>query len=206
VTGNRIDEVYPEGIGEAVAISLNDTTLDCTIEGNVAKNAKRPATGRSIGIWVGTSTKPERRPALAIERNVVTGYDYAFFAPRELRRAVVRNDFAVFCPPADRGGYDGAKRANAFGKALKCLDTPAELKKLAAQGDATWTVRLAQAYIEQVWTGDFPWTTWAPPATRPRCADYKRARELLDPLAAAGDLNAKAQRARLAPLMRGCDG
>lgn len=45
VTGNELTEIYPEGVGEAVAISMTDATDRCSIEGNVIANDGRRSMG-----------------------------------------------------------------------------------------------------------------------------------------------------------------
>lgn len=207
VAQNRVTDVYPEGVGEAVAISLSSIPRGCDVRDNIVHNNRAPEYGRAIGMWVGTTPRLASPAALQVTGNRVTGYDYAIFAPRELRRGVARNRFAVHCLPDDTRGDNVFVRQNTFRQLETCGDTPDALAKLAEGGDAAWTVRLAAAYIEQQWTGDFPWTDWNAPdaqTVQRRCPDYARARKLLEPLVERGVAAAADQMKRLESAAHAC--
>jgi hypothetical protein len=188
---NRIAEIYPDGISEAVAIAFNDPPSSCQVSGNDISNAKGTGYGRDIAFWVPRGKVPQ---ALDVRHNSVNGFAYAFMAPHALSGAFAQNWFTVDCLPGDVATYGSAAASNHFARSRPCGDTPRELRRLAGAGDPNWIVRLAQAYIEQQWIAD-------PAARRAESCRYtNRADELLAPLKdnAAADV----QRKRVAAMRR----
>jgi hypothetical protein len=200
IAGNILAEIYPQGPGEAVGISLTDPPRRCAVSNNVIANAHVPESGRGIALWVSTVPRRTRRDAVRIAGNVVHGYAYGPMIPPVLDTSLHGNVFAVGCTPDDTGARFAGDRSNKFvhvGPA--CRDTLEELRRRASGGDPQWTVRLAAAYIEQ------QWARGRKPERSASCANYRMARDLLEPLAKAGDVDAVQQMARVTPLLAPCD-
>jgi hypothetical protein len=199
ITDNTLSEIYPEGVGEGVGISITEPAAQCEIAGNALSNSRMPKSGRAIAFWVGADQNAKAGDAFAIEDNHVTGFVYGFMAPVAAEPFIHGNTFEVNCTPADLGarGY-GSERNRFKHVGAACGDSPAALKVLVSQGDANARVRLAASYIEHQWK----YGEAMSPAEA--CPYYELARRLLDPLVRREDPAAVQQFSRLEPLLAAC--
>jgi hypothetical protein len=127
--------------------------------------------------------------------NVVSGYAYAFMAPPNRVSSFSNNSFAVDCLPGTVNTYGDAPASNTFlTSGQECKDLPSALRKLAADGDPEWQIRLAASLIEGQ----------SRIVGQRRCKEFLEALLLLKPLSDGGMIAAREQFARLAPALPPC--
>lgn len=186
ISNNHIVDYLPEGVGEAVGISLSSPVENYALSGNRIETIEPPAFGRTIGIWV-TGGQARKEPhSLFIHQNIVTGADYAFMSPKIPR--IQNNQFVVGCDPTDVATYDGYTENNDFvAREIKCNDTIQHLESLVDL-DSRWKIRLAAALIERQQSSDAD--------DNSACDDYTRAKTILTPLVAERIAGAAEQMSR----------
>lgn len=186
IKNNHVLNYLPEGVGEAVGISLSSPVDNCTVSSNEIKSAEPPKFGRTIGIWVSGEQITRGSEALMISRNIVGGADYAFFSGNT--SLIEHNEFSVACGPSDVTTFRTYVEQNVFlPLGRRCSDTVEHLETLAAI-DPRWRIRLAAALIER---------QSVHAATNAACEDYARAKAILVPLAAEAVAGAVEQIARV---------
>lgn len=171
IANNQVGDYLPEGVGEAVGISLSSPVDNCTVTNNTIDSSVAPEFGRTIGIWVASEQSGRDSDALLINRNSVTGADYGFFSRNTPR--IEDNKFAVTCGPWNVTTYDSYVGHNDFvTHTRECTDTVEYLETLAG-GDPRWKIRLAAALIERQSVNA---------EEEGACEDYTRAKAILFPL------------------------
>jgi len=199
IQGNLVADIYPEGVGEAVGISLSSGAERCMIADNVIVNRRQPEVGRAMGFWIAEEQARRAPGGLTVGGNAVRGHAYAFMAPPKLAGAFKGNEFVVDCGPDSVEVYGSAGSANAFSPtAAGCRDTVPAIERRAASGDPRWSLRLATRLHEI----EDP-AVLASMKTD-RCQLLARARGLLDPLIALDVAGAAHLMKRVKNLARPC--
>lgn len=193
IVDNHIVNYLPEGLGEAVGISLSSAADNCSVLYNQIETPEPAAFGRTIGVWISSEQKNREFDAVLLSQNAVVGADYAFLSSEKPQ--FERNHFAIACGPNVVTAYDAHLEGNEFAPlAAPCGDTLEALVPLAAT-DPRWQVRLAAALHERLWIGASPETA---------CDDLRRSKALLLPLVAQGMAGAQEQLVRVNPLAARC--
>lgn len=177
VYDNNVEEIYPEGLGETIAIALSTATQRCFVKHNRVDNRKEPKFGRGIAFWVASEQRDVKSTAIRIEKNRISGFTYAFMAPEGRKNLFSANKFRVSCVPGDVQTYGEAKQDNMFLRFGEiCSDSLSVLKRRSTKHGCKWTVRLAAALIEGQWLHRKLHFV-------PQCKNAERAKKLLIPLA-----------------------
>lgn len=192
INNNHIVDYLPEGVGEAVGISLSSPVENCTLSGNRIETIEPPKFGRTIGIWV-TGEQISREPrSLSITQNIVTGADYAFMSPQTPK--IEHNRFTVGCTPSDVTTYDKHIENNNFNTdGTGCRDTIEYLEPLT-ELNSNWKIRLAAALIERQQSNNVDGSS--------ACDDYTRAKTILTSLVDEKFAGAAEQMSRTEQLIR----
>jgi len=119
VSNNLILEVYPEGVGETVAISASSKPIYCRIENNRVINRNYPDYGRGIALWL--STYPIKDSEISVSENYVYNYAYAFMGDAKAY-GLKGNLFHVNCLPKDTKVYGKFSNSNKINSLGVCRD------------------------------------------------------------------------------------
>lgn len=186
VEGNRIVDYFPEGVGEAVGISLSSSVSGCTVSKNRIESSHSAEFGRTIGMWFASEQKIYDSDALVMRDNVVHGADYAFFTGGT--PTIKNNTFSVKCDPSEVATYHQYVHDNDFlTNDYPCQDT-SEYLATVADSDPRWQIRLAAALLEGQSIAD---------SESPRCERYAKAKEILGNQSVQDTAGAASQVARV---------
>lgn len=186
VEGNHIADYFPEGVGEAVGISLSSGVSGCTVSQNRIESSHPAEFGRTIGMWFASEQKGQDSDALVMRGNVVNGADYAFFSGGT--PMIENNTFSVRCDPSEVVTYrDYVEDNNFLTNDDPCQDTSEHLATIA-DTDPRWQLRLAAALLEGQSIAD---------AESSRCERYAKAKEILNDQSVHGTAGAASQVARV---------
>lgn len=138
---NQIENVFPMGTGEGVAISLSTFGDGCNVHHNTMINNFRPTLDRTFGVWIGGGINQ----TINVTNNLISNFSYA--ANDREKVNFVDNQLAIIhCAK-----FYGKSRDYYLAKPF-CLEEDTELfLKEAAKGDANALYKLGMQYNEGLW-------------------------------------------------------